>query len=182
MRQRFLAMQQPGEVFVPPAPVAGTAPQSTNATLALTIAKAEARHAEISVSVSAIEDTIAKLDVSFSIASGANQPAALKAAETQELKNLLFVIKTQPAVPRQRPATEIQEAPTKLKSFVDKLKTYADAFFLKLAESAGTAIGTTIGKIIPYGALCYLLIDQINDLSDKLADWLNVISAFFPGG
>jgi hypothetical protein len=56
MRQRFVAAMEPAqEVFAPPGPFGGAAPQATNATIALTIAKAEAQYAEIRTRISAVE-------------------------------------------------------------------------------------------------------------------------------
>jgi hypothetical protein len=128
MRQRFIAVMQPAqEIFAPAGPYAGAAPQTINATIALTIAKAEAQYAEISTRISAVEKTIAKL-TDATDAPGRNQPLPLTAQEANQIKNIFVVIKAQAAVPTQPPAAEVKEAPTKLNSFTDSVKSYLDAF------------------------------------------------------
>jgi hypothetical protein len=177
MRQRFIAAMQPAQdVFVSPGPFAGTAPQGINATIALTIAKAEAQHAEILTRISAVEATIAKL-TEASTAARLNQPPPLTVQESEQINSIFILIKAQPVVPTQPPAAVVNEAPTELNSFVDNLKKYADNFFTEASKSAGATVGKAIGAAIPVAAICYLLIDQLTALSDLISDWLSTIAA-----
>jgi hypothetical protein len=177
MRQRFIAAMQPAqEVFVSPGPFGGTAPQAINATIALTIAKAEAQYAEILTRISAVEATIAKL-TEVSTAARLNQPPPLTVQDAERINNIFIVIKEQPATPTQPPAAEVNEAPTKLNSFIDHLQKYADNFFTEASKSAGATVGKAIGVAIPVAAICYLLIDLLTALSDLISDWLSTIAA-----
>ena len=174
MRRRFLAAMQSAreEVFAPAGPFAGSAPQGMNATIALTIAKAEAQHAEILIAIRAAEATIAKL-TEASKATRLNQPLALTVQQAEQINNIFIVVKQQPAVPTQQPATEVQQAPAKLNSFADHLKKYVDIFFTELTKSAAK----TVSKTIKYGAIVYLLRDQLTALSNHISDWLSTIAA-----
>jgi hypothetical protein len=178
MRQRFIAATQPAqEVFAPAGPFGGTAPQATNATIALTIAKAEAHHAEILTRISAIEATIAKLREA-STATRFNQPPPLTVQEAEQIHNIFIVIKEQPAVPTQAPATEVNEAPANLNSFVNHLNKYIDNddFCTEFSKSAGAAAGKAVIAAMPIAAIVYLLIDQLTALSNLISDWLSTIA------
>ena len=199
MRQRFIeAAQHPGvmhqrlamlaaqEVSISSGPFAGTAPLATNATIALTIAKAEAQYVEILTHISAAEATIAKL-TEAGAAPGRNEPPPLTAQDADQIKSIFIVIKNvKAAVPLQTPAAEVKEAPTKLNSFLDRLKAYADTFVMKAAESGGATAGTaivgvtaaaTISNEIPFVSLCHLLINQLTELSSLITDWHSTIAA-----
>ena len=186
MRQRFIAAMQPAqEVFAPAGPYAGTAQQTTNATIALTIAKAEAQYAEILTRISAVETTIATL-TGTSVSRGRNQPPPLTAQEAEQINNIFIVIKAQAALPTQPPTTEVKEAPTKLNSFVDRIKGYVDTFSMEAAKSAGEATGKMIVGLataavvgeITFVSLCYLLIDQLTELGNLITNWLSTIATF----
>ena len=171
IRQRFIAAIKPDVVSVPLTPSAGAAPQSTNATIALTIAKAEARYAEILASLSPVEETIAKLSEPSS--AHRNRPPPLAEMDVEEIKTIFIAIRAQ--APVGPPASAVKEAPTKLDQIVDRVKAYADAYLIEAAKSAGKATG----KAIPYAALCYLFVDQLSGLSNLITDWLNIIASFF---
>jgi len=150
----------------------GTAPQTVNATIALTIAKAEAQYAEILAAIREAEATITKL-TEASTATRLNQPLALTVRQAEQINNIFIFVQQQPAVPTQQPATEVQHAPAKLNSFVDHLKKYLDNFFTEGSKSAGKKLGNTIA----YGAIVYLLKDQLTALMNHISDWLNTIAA-----
>ena len=173
MRQRFIAAIRPDVVSVPLTQSAGTALQSTNATIALTIAKAEARHAEILASLSPVEETIAKLTEPSS--TRRNQPPPLTERDVEEIKTIFIAIRAQTPVPSGPPASAVKEAPTKLDQIVDRVKAYADAYLMEAGKSAGKVTGNAI----PYAALCYLFVDQLSGLSNLITDWLNIIASFF---
>lgn len=173
MRQRFIAAIQPDVASVPLTQSAGTAPQSTNATIALTIAKAEARYAEILASLSPVEETIAKLTEPSS--TRRNQPLPLTERDVEEIKTIFIAIRAHARVPSGPPASAVKEAPTKLDQIVDRVKAYVDAYFMEVAKSAGNVTG----KVIPYAALCYLFVDQLSGLSNLITDWLHIIASFF---
>jgi tetrahydromethanopterin S-methyltransferase subunit G len=176
MRRRFNAAMQPAqEVFAAGGAYGGTAPQTTNATIALTIAKAEAQYAEIRTRISEVEATIAELARAKS-AARLNQPPPLTVQQADQITKIFIVIREQPAVPTQAPAHEVNEAPGKLDSFTDHLKKYADNFFTEASKSAGKKVGTIIGAAIPVGAIVYLLIDQLTALSSHISDWLSTIA------
>ena len=172
MRQRLAAAMQPAQEGFIPGPFAGTAPQTVNATIALTIAKAEAQYAEILAAIREAEATITKL-TEASTATRLNQPLALTVRQAEQINNIFIFVQQQPAVPTQQPATEVQHAPAKLNSFVDHLKKYLDNFFTEGSKSAGKKLGNTIA----YGAIVYLLKDQLTALMNHISDWLNTIAA-----
>jgi hypothetical protein len=172
MRQRFIAAA---------GTFGGTAPLASNATIALTIAKAEAQHAEILTAISAAEATITKL-TEASTATRLNQPLALTVQQAEQINNIFIVVKEQPAVPTQQPATEVQQAPAQLNSFISHLKKYADDFFTEFSKSAGAAAGQAVVAAIPIGAvvmsiaaIVLLLIDQLTAVANLIGDWLSTI-------
>jgi len=161
MRQRFIAAA---------GTFGGTAPLASNATIALTIAKAEAQHAELLKRITEAEATIAKL-MEASTTPGRNQPPPLTVQEAEQIHNIFISIKEQPALPIPRPPAEVSEAPKKLNSIRDNLKRYADNFLTEASKSSGKAAG----RAISFVAICYYLIDHLTALSNHISDWLSTI-------
>jgi hypothetical protein len=107
MRQRFIDATGSGEVFVPAQPAAGGAPQSMNATLALSIAKAQALYEELHTSIGAAEATLTEL-MEAGTAHRGNQPAPLTTQEAGQITNIFVTLRQQQAVPIQVPDQQVR--------------------------------------------------------------------------